>query len=221
MKKISLKNLWASIICLAAFVLWTLAVCVFDRAPIGPEGSVVGLAEINGAFHNLTGVHFWLYDLTDWLSILPLLVIFGFAVLGLLQLIKRKSLFKVDFSILALGGFYIVVLTLYLLFEEVVVNFRPVLIEGVLEASYPSSTTLLTLCVMSTAIIQLFERIKPLPLKWCVALLLGAFTLFMVIGRLLSGVHWFSDIVGGLLLSAGLVLCYLWVCGFNKKEWED
>ena len=218
MKKISLKNLWASVICLTAFVLWTLAVCVFDRAPIGPEGSVVGLAAINEVFYELTGVHLWLYDLTDRLSILPLLVIFGFAVLGLLQLIKRKSLFKVDFSILALGGFYIVVLALYLLFEVVVINFRPVLIEGVLEASYPSSTTMLMLTVMPTAALQMNRLLKKGILKKCVLVLIVCFTAFMVLGRLVSGVHWLSDIIGGGLLSCGLVLLYRFVLGFENHS---
>jgi undecaprenyl-diphosphatase len=221
MKKKNLKSLYASIFMLWAFVLWTIAVRFIDVRAIGPDGSSVGFATVNAFFHKLTGVHMSLYYITDWLGLVPIAFCVFFAVWGLCQLISRKSLRRVDFSLLALGLFYIVVIACYLLFEEVVINYRPVLIEGVLEASYPSSTTLLTLCVMSTAIIQLFARIKPHPLKWGVTLLLGTFTLFMVIGRLLTGVHWFSDIVGGLLLSAGLVLCYLWVCGFNKKERED
>ncbi len=212
LKRFSFKYLFWSLGFLAAFALWTVAVCIFDRRAIGPEGSEVGLATLNGFVRNAVGVNMTLYTITDWLGLVPIAFCIFFAVLGLCQLISRKSLRRVDFSLLILGGFYIVVIACYLLFEEVVINYRPVLIEGVLEASYPSSTTLLTLCVMSTAIIQLFEQIKPLPLKWCVALLLGAFTLFMVIGRLLSGVHWFSDIVGGVILSAGLVFFYLWVC---------
>ena len=205
------KNSWrvaSGLIILALFVLWTaLVVCVDVRA-IGPEGSSVGFAAVNGAFHALTGVHMGLYTLTDWLGIVPFVFVFGFAVLGLVQLIKRRSLLKVDRSILALGVFYIIVAIVYLLFEFVVVNRRPVLIEGVLEPSYPSSTTMLVLCVVPTAMMQLAWRMKSAPARAVVLILLGAFTVFMVVGRLISGVHWLTDIIGGVLVSAGLVALY-------------
>jgi undecaprenyl-diphosphatase len=83
-----------------------------------------------------------------------------------------------------------------------------VLIEGVLEASYPSSTTLLVLCVIPTAVMQLNRRTKSCRLNKLLTRLLTVFSAFMVAGRVLSGVHWLSDIIGGLLLSAGLVLLY-------------
>jgi undecaprenyl-diphosphatase len=132
----------------------------------------------------------------------------GFALLGLAQWVKRKQLFKVDRSILVLGGFYLVTMAAYLLFETVIINYRPILIGGILEASYPSSTTVLSMTVMPTAILQLRTRLKRKDFKECVTALIAAFTAFMVIGRLLSGVHWLTDIVGGALLSAGLVVMY-------------
>lgn len=193
---------------LAAFALWTGLVRCIDVRPIGPEGSAVGFAAVNQWFHTLTGVHMNLYELTDWLSIIPLGLVAGFGILGLAQLLKRRSILKVDRSILLLGGFYIVVMALFVFFEIVVINYRPVLINGLLEASYPSSTTMLVLCVMPTALIQLKARIKVKGLKKVIAVTIILFDLFMVTGRLISGVHWLSDIVGGALLSAGLVLLY-------------
>lgn len=193
---------------LAAFTLWTVALGLIDVRAIGPRGSQVGFATVNGFFHQLTGVHMGLYTLTDWLGLVPVGVGFGFAVLGLVQWIKRKSIRKVEGNILLLGGFYLVTLAAYLLFEEYVVNYRPVLIEGCLEASYPSSTTLLVLCVMPTAILQLRSRIRQPALNKVVCLAIAAFIGFMVIGRLVSGVHWLTDIIGGILLSAGLVTLY-------------
>lgn len=193
---------------LAAFVLWTVAICFVDVRAIGPQGSSVGFAGINGFVHNLTGVHWSLYNITDWLGLVPIFVCMGFGVLGLVQWIKRKSICKVDHDILILGGFYIITIAAYLLFESVVINYRPVLINGYLEASYPSSTTMLVMCVMPTAIMQLGSRIKNNVLRNIVAVTIIAFVAFMVIGRLISGVHWFTDIVGGALLSAGLVTLY-------------
>ena len=193
---------------LVAFALWTIAIRLIDVQAIGPQGSTVGFATLNGMVHGLTGVHMQLYTITDWLGLVPVAFGFGFAALGLVQWIKRKTLLKVDGSILILGGFYIVTLAAYLFFESYVVNYRPVLIEGYLEASYPSSTTLLVLCVMPTAMMQLRGRIKQPMFRKCVSIAITAFIVFMVIGRLISGVHWLTDIIGGILLSAGLVAIY-------------
>ena len=193
---------------LAAFALWTLAVKTVDVQSIGPGGSVVGFATVNGWFHSLTGVHMTLYTITDWLGLVPVAFGFGFAILGLVQWIRRRSICLVDRSILVLGIFYIVTLAVYLLFEEWVINYRPVLIQGLLEASYPSSTTLLVLCVMPTARLQLRCRVQNLILRRIVCVAITGFVVFMVVGRLLSGVHWLTDILGGILLASGLVMLY-------------
>jgi undecaprenyl-diphosphatase len=124
------------------------------------------------------------------------------------QWIQRRNILKVDGSILALGGFYIVVIAVYVLFENVVINYRPTLIEGYLEVSYPSSTTMLVTCVMPTAMMQLRERIKNGTARKCVLAVCAVFIVFMVVGRLVSGVHWLTDIIGGLLVSVGLVALY-------------
>ena len=206
-----------AICALLAFVIWTVLVCMVDIQAIGPNDSKVGFAGLNGAFHQWTGVHMWLYDITDLLSILPLLCVACFGLLGLVQLIQRKSLVKVDYNILVLGGFYVATLAAFLLFEVFALNYRPILIEGELEASYPSSTTMLAMCVMPTAILQLHQRIKNCPLRICVNTLIAAFTAFMVIGRLISGVHWLTDIIGGALLSIGLVMLYCGFCNLERK----
>ena len=192
---------------LAAFALWTVALCHIDMQPIGPRGSSVGFATLNGFVHRLTGVNMTLYTITDWLGLVPVAIGFGFAILGLAQWIKRKHILKVDSDILVLGVYYILMLGVYLLFETVVINRRPVLINGYLETSYPSSTTLLVLCVMPTAALQFRNRIKGIWQKIILAVI-TAFVVFVIGGRLLSGVHWFSDIIGGILLAGGLVTLY-------------
>ena len=202
------KSFYIGVALLALFVLWTVALHFVDVRAIGPGDSSVGFASLNKLIHNSTGVHMSLYTITDWLGLVPLCFIMGFGVLGLCEWIKRKNLFKVDYNILVLGGFYIVVMAIYIFFEMFVVNYRPIRINGYLEASYPSSTTMLVMCVMPTAIMQFNTRIKNSIFRRCVAFIITAFIVFMVIGRLVSGVHWFSDIVGGAMLSSGLVMIY-------------
>ena len=203
---------------LAAFALWTLAVCAVDVQPIGPRGSSVGFAALNGFVHRLTGVHMAFYTITDWLGLVPIAVAFGFALLGLIQWIRRRRLSAVDRSLFVLGGFYVVVMAVFVFFECFVVNRRPVLINDVLEASYPSSTTMLVMCIMPTAVTQLNERIQNNALRRGISIAMTAFVVFMVTFRLLSGVHWVTDIIGGALLSGGLVMGHAWMHQFVAKD---
>ena len=205
MKTGNKKHRYASVCLLTAFALWTAAVQRIDCASIGPKSTTVGFATVNRFVHAFTGVHMSLYVLSDWLSLVPLGIILFFGLLGLCQWVQRKKLKYVDRSILALGVFYLVVMGAYVFFEVYVVNYRPILIDGVLEPSYPSSTTMLVMTVMPTAIMQLRERVKNLRIRQWASVVMAVFTIAMVLARLVSGVHWFSDIIGGALLSAGLV----------------
>ena len=212
--KVKRCSLYVSIGFLSAFIFWTVLVRFVDVAPIGPNGSKVGLSSLNNLVKELIGSHLALYTLTDWLGLLPLTVAFGFALLGVYQWVKRKSILKVDRNILLLGVFYAILFGTYILFEYVVINYRPILINGRLESSYPSSTTMLATCVIPTCIMQLNKRMKLCFLKRVLITTSVIFVVFMVIGRLVSGVHWFTDIVGGLLYSIGLIALY---CFFSNR----
>ncbi|MBO4384633.1 MAG: phosphatase PAP2 family protein [Clostridia bacterium] len=212
MKKKNIICFSTAIAFLILFVLWTAAVAFISVEPIGPNGSGVGLAAMNGAFHKLTGVHMTLYEITDWMGLFPISVMLGFFITGLVQLIKRKSFMKVDPSLYVLGETYLLLFAVYMLFERVVINYRPVLIDGRLEASYPSSTTLLVMTVIPTAMIELRRRIKNNAARMIANGSLAVFLILTAVGRTLSGVHWLTDILGGLILSAWLVMLYYSIC---------
>ena len=208
MEKKERNGLIVSVVLLFTFIAWTWLVRSVDVRAMGPQNSSVGFATLNGFVHSVMGVNMTLYTVTDWLGLVPIFVALCFALLGLVQWIKRRSFLKVDRSILVLGGFYIAVMAVYVLFEVICINYRPVLINGYLEASYPSSTTLLTMCVMPTAAMQLHTRVQSRVLRNILTALIISFTAFMVIGRLVSGVHWVTDIIGGAMISASLVSAY-------------
>ena len=202
------KTFAAGGLLLVVFVVWTVLIQSTDVQPIGPNGSYVGFAGLNQGIHKLTGVHMILYTVTDWLGLVPVCVCMIFAGIGLMQWIKRKSLLKVDPDILILGVYYVIVIGAYLAFEMFPVNYRPVLIEGRLEASYLSSTTLLVLCVMPTFLEQVERRMEQTAVKRWIMRFAICFSFFMTAGRLISGVHWFTDIVGAVILSSGLFCLY-------------
>lgn len=218
MKKNGKKELFVGSMLVAAFVVWTFLIQTVDVQPVGQSGTNIGFATWNVRFHVLTGVHMGIYILTDWLGLVPLFVCMGFAGIGFVQLLRRRDLFKVDRDIILLGIYYVVVILCYLLFEMFPINYRPILIDGFMEASYPSSTTLLVLSVMPTLTFWVERRMKNTELAKKIRVLIRIFSGCMVVGRLVSGVHWFTDIVGAVFISAGLFGIYKAVVLLCCKE---
>ena len=201
-----------------AFAFWTWLIQIIDVEPAGVNGTEIGFATINTWFHSVTGGNLTLYTITDWLGLVPIFICMFFGGVGFIQLIKRKSLFKVDFDIIALGIYYVIVISGYLIFEMIPINYRPILINGFMEASYPSSTPLLVLSVMPTLIFQANRRLKNSTIKRIIKIITAIFTIFMVVGRLVSGVHWLTDIIGSVLLSVGLFYIYKGITLWNLMK---
>ena len=208
MKQNKKKHLWTGIRFLLTFLLWTALIRCVDVQAAGPNGTKVGFAAFNLWFHHLTGVHMTVYTITDWLGLVPIGICLCFGAVGVIQAVKRRSLLRVDPDIILLGLYYMLVIFAYLVFEMVPINYRPILINGALEASYPSSTTLLVLSVMPTLVFQVDRRCERKTVKRTVSIFVVLFSAFMVIGRSVSGVHWATDIVGSVLLSFGLFKLY-------------
>lgn len=218
MRNNSKRYLRLGILWIVLFVTWTFLVQVVDVQPVGQKGTEVGFATFNGWFHKLTDVHMQLYDITDWLGLIPMFICMMFGGMGMLQVINRKSLLKVDSDIIFLGVYYVLVIFGYLVFELFPINYRPILIEGVMEASYPSSTTLLVLSVMPTLSFQAKRRIENVMVKKVIEKFVFVFSVFMVTGRLVCGVHWFTDIVGSVILSVGLYDIYKAVVWLSDEQ---
>ena len=201
----------------AIAIIYTLLVKYIDVQAIGPNDSLVGFATINNFMFNLTGVNMLWYDITDWWGFVPLFIDFIYAIIGFIQMIKRRSILKVDKEILGLCVYYIIVIGLYIFFETYVINYRPILMDGILEASYPSSHTLLSVCICGSSLIinkYLFKNKNFFKAENIISILS---ILVIVIGRFISGVHWFTDIIGAILISIALLKAfYIYVKSINK-----
>lgn len=198
-------------------VVFTALTKVVDVRAIGPQNSEVGFASLNEAVHEFFGVNMVWYHITDWLGLLPIVSGMIFAGVGFVQLVKRKSLFKVDKSLIALGVFYLITLVIYILFEKYVINYRPILMDGYLEASYPSSHTLMVVCFMGAAMMVSRKLLKSRAVRTGIDIISILTIAITVIGRLISGVHWFTDIVGGLVISMALLMTYSCNLNANRK----
>ena len=201
----------SAIVSFVLFILWTAVIRYVDVQAIGPKGSKVGLATVNFAFHEMTGYTYELYKIIDKISYISFVICLVFFIIGIVQWAKRKHIARVDMDIIFLGLSYVITLVFYVAFEKIVINYRPVIPEdtGVLEASYPSSTTLMVIVVFVTTYLQVAARIKKEVPRLFLKIVLLVLGTFMVVGRLTCGVHWLTDIVGGVILSLGIIFLYL------------
>ncbi len=206
------------------FAVFTILVKFVDVQNVAQDGSAVGLAKLNVAVMDGIGYNLTLYKVTEGLGYAAIAIAVGFAIFAIVQLFRRKNFKDVDKDIYALLVLYVIIVLFYGLFELLKINYRPILIDGESEASYPSTHTLIAICLTVTAMMQFKWRTKDKTLLWITYILCSGLCAAIVIGRFLSGVHWFSDILGGIILSAFLVMAYYSVVTLmktiseNKKE---
>ena len=178
-----------------------------DVQPVGVKNTNIGFATLNQFIFNLIGVNILWYHITDWLGLIPIFMTFIYAGFGLIQLIKRKGLLKVDKEILLLGVFYVILVLLYIFFEKVIINYRPILMNGFLEASFPSSHTLMAVCICGSSV-MVNKRLFKNKLSKVSNILSFVIIIVTIFGRLISGVHWFTDILGGLFIASALLMTF-------------
>ena len=211
------KNIIISVVLTVLSIVYTYLVKAVDVKEIGPNNSSVGFSTINESFKNLVGSSNTIYKISEIFGYLILLLVLIYGCIGLYQLIKRKNLLKVDKEIIILGCFYVLMMIVYIFFEKCAINYRPILIDGELEASYPSSHTILSLCVgLSSLIIsQKYFNKKYINTINIITIVLMSLVL---ITRTLSGVHWISDIIGGVIISLTLISYFKVAYYFKRIE---
>ena len=213
------RNVLISAILILFAIVFTILVKVVDVKLVGTNNTNIGFATVNQFIFKIIGVNMIWYHITDWLGLIPIFIAVIYAIIGAIQLVKRKSILKVDKEIILLGLFYIIVISLYIFFEKVIINYRPILMNGFLEASYPSSHTLMTICLCGSSIIvnkKLYNN-KTTKVMNILSLIIMLIT---IIGRLISGVHWFTDILGGILISVALLMTLYSILDVIKKDDE-
>lgn len=210
-------------ICAVLFLLLIVLLKTVDVAAVGPQGTNIGLSHLNAGFHELVGEHKVLYEISRYLGYLILLLGISEAFLGAYQLFTRKSLLKVDKCIVILGVIYVIMAAIYFIFNEVVINMRPMIPwdETKLESGFPSSHTILSCTIMGCFLMIVDRYINNRKLSYRLKLIGLATLALTLIGRLFSGAHWLTDILGGFLISVMLTSLYMGATRYieNKELW--
>lgn len=209
MKSKTMMCATVSVICLVLFIALIMLLKLVDVQPIGPEQSVIGLAGLNSAVRDSIAFNDLFDKVSDVIFLLAFVVAFEFVIIGIIQLLKRKSIFKIDRDLYLIAGAFVAMVAIYAFFELVIINYRPIIeVGGELEASFPSSHVLVIFTVVGIAVHQTLVRARGV-IKIVGVSCLGGLLLLGLVCRVLSGVHWITDILGALLISGAIVFCYL------------
>jgi undecaprenyl-diphosphatase len=211
------KYLFAMVSWTIVFIIYTLAVKFFMVAQVGPKGTSVGFGKLNKAIHQAIGTNMIWDNITDVFVIIAIVLAITVAVVGIIQAIARKSAKKIDKDILWTIIYYFLIIGMYFIFEQIPINYRPIITEGTLEYSYPSSHIMVLLCISFTLMYQVCSRVKNSFVKNCIKVIIIIFLFLSVVGRILSGVHWITDIIGSILISIVLSLLYMTIIIFKCK----
>lgn len=203
-----MKRFTAPLFYFISFIVFTLLVKTVDLQPAGAEGTLIGFANLNLSVQQLFGQNHLSYKITQIFGILALITAAVFAITGIVQMFKRKSLLKVDSDILLLGLIYLLLVILYILFEKLAINYRPVVLDEGLEPSYPSTHTMLILTVFGTCMRISRSFISSKKLQSAIIIFCLVIMELTVVFRMICGVHWFTDIIGGVLISFCLITLY-------------
>ncbi len=190
----------------ALFIVLTISLCIFDVEAIGPESSKIGLSHFNNAVFTFFGTNKTWDKITD--------VLIAIAIVGALSLfayvaylaVKRK---KADRNFIALFGLYTATGIFYLLFEKIIaINYRPILEDGKLAVSYPSTHTLLACVFMWSTAIMLGRFVEKRAVRRSLQAACIILSFIIAYGRIFAGMHWMTDVHGAFFLAAALVFCF-------------
>ncbi len=144
--------------------------------------------------------------ITDIILVAALAVFAVFAILGLYQWIKRKSLKKVDKPLLLSLIPLSLMAATFIIFEKfLVLNTRP---NGSGEPSFPSTHTMVVATIFLLTAIILPNYIKSKTARIIMDIVMLLFIILVSIGRVLANMHWVSDVVGGLIFAAIFAVIY-------------
>ena len=89
MRNLVKRRLIPALVLFALFVLFSISLRFVDVQAVGPLDSCVGYGGLNEAVHEFFGVNMLFYIISDWAGVAAIIVIFGFAVLGLIYVFYR------------------------------------------------------------------------------------------------------------------------------------
>lgn len=203
---------------LLLFLLFLIMLYTVDVKNIGAGVTKVGLCFINNHSFMASNASMW-DKISDVCMYLGIGVIGALFILGVVQLIQRKNILKVDKEILVFGCLVVLMIIIWLFFDKVlIVNNRPILVDGKVECSFPSTHIMITSFALLSGSYYLFKKINKKHLTIIMYVASAIIVTICFLGRVLSGMHFLTDAVCGLLMGLFLFFSLLAILQFIIKD---
>ena len=153
---------------------------------------------------------------TDIILIASFAILTVFVILGLYQWITRKSLKKVDKSLLCFPIPLALLAAVYVIFDKfIILNTRP---NGSGEPSFPSTHVMIVATIFFLSAIALPKYIKSKTASILLDIIMLALIVLTCVGRVLSDMHWLTDVIGGLAFAVFFAAVYYFCYRITKKK---
>lgn len=219
LKKIFNKYTIIGGVLLFLFILLLILLMTVDRA--NNIYKQIGLFSFNKLFLVDYSNEAW-DEFSDVILYISLLFILGLAIYGFYQLSKKRSLFKVDKDIIFIGCGLAILAFVWLVFDKLIdVNYRPIAISGTAQTSFPSTHTMIAAFVLLAATRAILKR-NGNEIKYQLLAYSGSSILILLcsLGRILSKMHWATDVLGGLFIGVGLFFILVGLDKAFEKDYE-
>lgn len=153
---------------------------------------------------------------TDIILIANIASLAVFAIFGLCQWIKRKSIKKVDKELIFMLVPLILMAIVYFVFDKFLIwNTRP---DGSGEPSFPSTHVMVVATIFLLIALVLPRYIKSKAACALLDLMMLIFIVLTCVGRVLANKHWTSDVIGALIFSVIFALIYYLIAIWRRKK---
>ena len=155
---------------------------------------------------------------TDIILIASIASLAVFAIFGLCQWIKRKSIKKVDKELIFMLIPLILMAIVYFVFDKFLIwNTRP---DGSGEPSFPSTHVMVVATIFLLIALVLPRYIKSKAACALLDLMMLIFIVLTCVGRVLANKHWTSDVIGALVFSLVFALIY-YLTAIRRRRKKD
>lgn len=194
-------------------LIFTILVSFVDVKIFNVTNTKIGLYSLNKIFLVNSINSNYINIISNGIFLICLLVIILMLLLITFEYFKTKKINKNNLNFFI---HFLIMVLIWIIFDKIlIINYRPILINGNIEGSYPSTHVMVSTFVLLFLSDQLKKIFKNDKIFYIISI---GLIIIQSISRILLTMHWFTDIIGGLLIGCLLFFTFLrGEYGFNNN----